>query len=59
MEVVATDKYRKSASGPVPDEVVVDESQSWTQKDWLLTLGVAGAVLLLFYFLLKYKVITI
>ena len=59
MEVVANDKYRKSASGPVPDEVVVDEQQAWTQKDWLLTLGVAAGVLLAFYLLLKYKVITI
>lgn len=58
-EVVATYKYRKSVSGPVPDDMAVNENQPWTKKDWVLTLGVAAGCLLVFYFLLKYKVITI
>ena len=59
LEFVAKEKYRKSKSGAVPDNVIVDDQQAWTKKDWVLTLGVAAGALLTFYFLLKYKVITI
>lgn len=59
IEVVATDKYKRSQSGAVPDSVAVDEGQKWTRKDWYLTAGVAAGCLLIFYFLVKYKVITI
>lgn len=59
MDVVVSDKYRRSESGAVPDNVMVDEQQAWTKKDWGLTIGVAVAGLLAFYLLVKYKVITI
>lgn len=60
LEVVAKDKYRKSESGSVPDEVAVDSQQAtWTKRDWALTAGVAAACLFAFYLLLKYKIITI
>ena len=58
-EVMASDKYRRSVSGEIPEDVAVDENQTWTKRDWVLTLGVAAGCLLVFYFLLKYKVITI
>ena len=58
-EVVANYKYRKSISGPVPEDMAANENQTWTKKDWVLTLGVAAGCLLVFYLLLKYKVITI
>ena len=58
-DVLASEKYRKSISGEMPNAMLIDEKQPWTKRDWALTLGVASACLLIFYLLLKYKVITI
>ena len=57
--VVAQEKYRQSISGQVPNDMAVDNRLRWAKKDWILTVGVTAASLLVFYILLKYKVITI
>lgn len=59
LDIVASEKYRQSMSGEVPSGMMAADRQPWTKRDWALTLGVASACLLIFYLLLKYKVITI
>ena len=59
LDTVASEKYRRSVSGEVPSGMVPTERPLWGKRDWGLALGVAAACLLIFYLLLKYKVITI
>lgn len=59
LDAVASEKYRRSVSGEVPSAMVPAERPPWGKRDWGLALGVAAVCLLIFYLLVKYKVITI
>ena len=59
LDAVASEKYHRSVSGALPAGMAPNERPPWGKRDWGLALGVAAVCLLVFYLLLKYKIITI